>query len=540
MRLITKFAISSSLLFASTVHAGFLDDISKTVQIAKKVSASSDSAAPRSATMPATNSPTILAQASNTLALPFNLSIYPQARQYGRIDNPFDRVLIPISTPQKTVDGYVARYNVPVEGRVTMLQFIHRSDDSPILIQRYYEAWLAQAGFDRLLVCASPCSALPSHTDWRQSLDPDHRLDSNFFPDRPTYIAAYKGDAMAIVGIGTHVYDFVSFVKVVEGQVLDAQAWVALTSPKVAPPPVAPSQPALQSNHTDSTTETQSASKVAGAETVAIAPNSTSQGAMLEAVAPDNIEELVKNSKGLLLVQLTSQDSNCQYCVQSNPRFQELTRRYPGAARYVQVTWNPWASAFNSPFVNKYRIQGMPTVLVIRDGALVQRAQGDISVDALAALLNSKATGRQVAEEMTPEALSHLLAEQEKEWAASNYGKKPGFKASKMVVQYSSHDPACAPCVVANDQFDKLAILASGGDTRLVRVTWNPWQAGANHPLVKKNQIKGLPTMQKFVMGVRRNQVLGKDLELFEGGGADLEVNVVGKPGTWLAFKLRM
>ena len=80
----------------------------------------------------------LLSLHNDSLILPFDLQLYPNAKKYNRINNPFDQVQIPVSMPLKTSDGYVAAYRVPMEGKVTMLQFLHSKDDSPLLIRQYY------------------------------------------------------------------------------------------------------------------------------------------------------------------------------------------------------------------------------------------------------------------------------------------------------------------------------------------------------------------------------------------------------------------
>ena len=147
-------------------------------------------------------------------------------------------------------------------------------------------------------------------------------------------------------------------------------------------------------------------------------------------------------------------------------------------------------------------------------------------------------------EEVTPQELEKILAEHFKEWAASNYGKKPGFPASTMIVQFTSHDPACQQCIAAIAKLDELVATAPPDKRiRLVRVTWEPWQSAAHHPIIKWNVIDAFPTTMQFVMGMRRSRIVG-DAEpkvffdfLWKFGSAEMPIDWRASRGSWLPFK---
>ena len=145
-------------------------------------------------------------------------------------------------------------------------------------------------------------------------------------------------------------------------------------------------------------------------------------------------------------------------------------------------------------------------------------------------------------EVVTAEELTKILEIHSKEWGESNYGKKRGFKPSSLLIQFSSLDKSCAQCIAANAEFDKFASkTAVGSKTRLIRVTWNPWQSAANDPLIKQHGIKGLPTIIQFVMGMRRNKIVGnfsaQELGgLWKPGSMDLQINKIGGASTWTRF----
>lgn len=372
-----KFSFLSCLVFTNAAHAGFFDELNKAANVIRKAG----DAIPNSGANTGSNSPTSSSSVSgnnNNLLLPMDLAAYPRAVLYKRIDNPFDSLQMPISTPIGTPDGYVAQYSVPVEGKVTMLQFSHRSDDSPLLIKQHYESWLAQNGFERLLVCDAPCNKLPSQYHWVQAVDPGKRLDSNYLPQNPTYIAAYRNDAMVLVGIGKHIFNHSSIVKVVEGRVLDPQPWKTLTTPRNAPPAVAPSRPAAGLQvRTPQPTGLQPAAATGSAAQLPSGPSGQAAGANVELVEANQLATRLTQSKGVVVVHFSSNDQGCRFCIQSNSRFEILSQVKTGNAQFMRVTWNPYMQAFDDPLAVQYSIVGLPTFITFKDGKMVKRVDGD-------------------------------------------------------------------------------------------------------------------------------------------------------------------
>lgn len=384
MKLLLRLAIVAIFGSATLAQAGILDGITRAMEAAKSVTSMVPGAA---AAVPAPQATSV--NGASALYLPFELNAYPRSQQYRRIDNPLERVSIPLSTPQKTPDGYLARYSVPMEGKVTMLQFIHRSDDSPLLIKQYYEAWLAQAGFERMLVCEAPCSQLSSKYHWRQAVDPSERLDSNAIPDEATYIAAYKADAMALVAIGKRNYEYASLVKVVEGRVLDAQAWKLLNTARTAAPPVTPSRPPAQlANALRPPNAAVAAAAVlpVSAQTGSVAtslPVATADESYdgVEMIAASDLAARLAASKGFVTVQLSSYDPGCPFCAQANPKFDEMATHNKGKVTFWRVMWQPWASFSQDAFAKAYGVNGLPTTFTFKNGQLVRRSMGNLPVE---------------------------------------------------------------------------------------------------------------------------------------------------------------
>lgn len=211
--------------------AGLLDGLGKVTDTIKKASDAVQSAGSAAGgTVPGGSSSQKSLPNGSSYQLPMGFEAYPKAELQKRLDNPYDSLTIPVVVPVNGPDGYLSPYTVPVEGKVTMLQYEHRQDDSPALIMRHYLAWLSAQGFEVVTVCAAPCKALESGYSWSNVADASRRIDTNYLPSRPAYVAAYKPGAMALVGVGTFINRYSSFVKLVEGKVGDLSGWQRVAS----------------------------------------------------------------------------------------------------------------------------------------------------------------------------------------------------------------------------------------------------------------------------------------------------------------------
>lgn len=288
--------------------------------------------------------------------LPLGLIEYPRSTLTKQINNPFDQVVIPISPPKRgNGDEWRARYNVPAEGKVTMLYFEHQYDDSPLLIQNHYESWLESNGFERLMVCKSPCKEADT-IYWYFLLDPKKLMTPYPYPKDATYIVGYKPSGIVLVSVGRLGNDkYGSYLKIVEGQVTDNSDWLKRTSPATLPPPVEPSKPSP-------VTPTRSGVKaISGADAV----------------------NYVKQAKGVTFVQVSSYDKNCSYCARANPEYEAFSYRYASKAVFLQITAQPWKDAFNNDFARQYNITSVPTTLVFKDGTLMRQWAGFATADEL-------------------------------------------------------------------------------------------------------------------------------------------------------------
>jgi thiol-disulfide isomerase/thioredoxin len=295
--------------------------------------------------------------------MPFGLELYPDASLINRFDDPFVKENFPISIPVGA-RGWEVDYKVATEGKLTILQFEHKRGDSALIIQKYYESWLAKNGFERLLVCESPCDKAPG-VYWYPHLDFDKKVNYSQLPERATYIAAHKENAMIFVAVGARSEHYNSFVKVVEGKIVEDSAWKKLMKPREPMPLVDPSKPAPAST---------------GA--IFIPPKGSANAGMQD-IAPNTLLTDIKKSKGLVAVNLSSYDANCGYCVKSNPQYERFAKKYDTRINFWRATAQPWRTAFDNDFAREYKVQGVPTTLLFQDGNLVRMLNGNVSAEEL-------------------------------------------------------------------------------------------------------------------------------------------------------------
>lgn len=326
---------------------------------------------------------------SRNALLPMNLTLYPRSNLEQRVDNPFDRVLVPASAPARTADGYVSGYAVPMQGKVTLMTFDHKRDDSPLLLRQHYESWIASQGFERIVICETPCNQTPVGTAWRQVIDPTSRMSGTFWPNKPTYIVGFKPDAMVVAGVGEYAGSYMAVVKVVEGQVLDDAPWQAASARRPRPAPVALAVAPGRYDRAASLEPAPSTHQPVGR----IAPPSAGPAqpipsenmpnpriaAKIEDVAPDDLDSMLSQSSGTVIVQFTSSDASCSHCIGANPRFETLAKGNTQNARFLRVMWNPYTQVFDDALAVRYSLTGLPSYIAFTNAKVARRATGNLS-----------------------------------------------------------------------------------------------------------------------------------------------------------------
>ena len=366
-----KLIVSGALLTLAVTcaQAGGLDALLKGVadvqNIVKQVQ-------PRTGTDPATpasgslTSQLIQGKAGRKVAIePAWLPPYARSTLTKEFTNPLDFVQVPVHFAG--TGSQATRHLIGMEGKITMLQYKHQTDDSPLLIRRHYDALLAQNGFERVIACNIPntCPTVSAGHSLARRLDPKGSVDSNAVPDNATILIGYKADAVALIAIGKYNYAYSTFVGLVEGTMTNPSeltTWLASLTPSEPPSP----------------------------EKAASNADITSTGDVVEVVSPARIQSAIAQTRGKLVVLLTSNDPNCDPCRKAQPVFAQLADKHQNQGRFVKALWSPWAAAFQHELVKSTGEGGVPIYLTFIDGKKVTQFTGNYPLEVLEKKLLTK------------------------------------------------------------------------------------------------------------------------------------------------------
>lgn len=325
----------------------------------------------RSRYVPSLRFPRLLAAAVLTAATllpamaqtPAPLNAFPRASEYTRHINPLEQGTLPISPPLRAGGERKSQWRLPYEGAVTILQYDHKNDDSPLLIARHYAGELKARGFELLTVCEMPCAAPDGTADssqaWRGEFDMvGKKLDLYRFGSRGLYFMGYKADAVAAVRVGQFGDHPVSTVKLVQSGSLDLgplRAWIAQQK--------APAQSAALPAPPQATP-------------ASLPPAGPPK---IVDVAPDALLAwLEQHESQRVVVQFTSFDAQCGHCAKANPVFAALSSRAENESTvFVRTSWQPWQTVSQSPLAQRLSITGLPTYVRFDAGKLVKRVNGN-------------------------------------------------------------------------------------------------------------------------------------------------------------------
>jgi virginiamycin B lyase len=108
------------------------------------------------------------------------------------------------------------------------------------------------------------------------------------------------------------------------------------------------------------------------------------RGATVEVISADLLADRVRTAAAPVIVQFSSADPNCTYCIPANARYDELARTAPAETTMLRVYFEPWASVSQSVSAGLFGITALPTVARYENGRESARVQGDYSADRLA------------------------------------------------------------------------------------------------------------------------------------------------------------
>jgi hypothetical protein len=86
--------------------------------------------------------------------------------------------------------------------------------------------------------------------------------------------------------------------------------------------------------------------------------------------------ERLPRTQGRVVLQLTSNDPNCPFCVQHNPVVDRIAARHAEAAQYWRVHYDPWTDVGNDANVRAAGIAGLPALIVFDAGQETGRLVG--------------------------------------------------------------------------------------------------------------------------------------------------------------------
>lgn len=228
------------------------------------------------------------------------------------------------------------------------------------------------------------------------------------------------------------------------------------------------------------------------------------QQPVIEFVAPGDAQARVLGHKGVVILNITSTDAGCGFCVGANAKFNALAKANPDAGTYLQTSWAPW-SKFPPEimgFLKQNGIGGIPARLSYRDGVLIDKVVGEPKDPA-----TNASSAKPVAQRVTGTVPLVTAAQID-----AHIANTPGT----LVVELTSFETTCAFCMRGNPVFEEFSSAYAASPIRFARVVLTPWTSVSNVPFAKALGINGLPVYLTYRDGklVRRKAGIGTTSEL--------------------------
>ncbi len=109
----------------------------------------------------------------------------------------------------------------------------------------------------------------------------------------------------------------------------------------------------------------------------------SSHGGPIETISADRVAAFVAASGGRVVVQYSSDDPNCGYCVLGNRHYEAFVAAGEPRVKYLRVLYEPWTSVKQSGEAAHVHLLGLPTIVVFDKGRETSRFEGDASVAAM-------------------------------------------------------------------------------------------------------------------------------------------------------------
>ena len=109
----------------------------------------------------------------------------------------------------------------------------------------------------------------------------------------------------------------------------------------------------------------------------------SSRGGPIETISADRVGAIVAASSGRVVVQYSSDDPHCGYCVLGNRHYEALAASGETQTTYFRVLYEPWTSVKESSEAAHMHLLGLPTIVVFSKGKEISRFEGDAAPEAM-------------------------------------------------------------------------------------------------------------------------------------------------------------
>jgi thiol-disulfide isomerase/thioredoxin len=198
----------------------------------------------------------------------------------------------------------------------------------------------------------------------------------------------------------------------------------------------------------------------------------------IENVAPGDALARLKAHKGVIVLNITSTDPKCTYCIRANTKYVALAQSVGAEAKFIQTSWAPWA---NFPpeireLMKLHDIGGVPARLTYKDGVLVNKLVGEPPNEAAPAAPSVQKVTGHVPQVLPAKIAAHIAA-------------TPGV----LVVELTSFETSCVFCMKGNPTFEAWTQSTGVGSAKFARVVYTPWVSVGQDGFAKGLGVAGLP-----------------------------------------------
>ena len=114
----------------------------------------------------------------------------------------------------------------------------------------------------------------------------------------------------------------------------------------------------------------------------------SSGGGVIETISADQVGAVTGSDSGRVVVQYSSTDSHCGYCVLGNRHYKDLVATESAQGKYVRVLYEPWTSSKDSAEAKRVHLLALPTTIVFENGKEISRFEGDAIPDVMRSKLH--------------------------------------------------------------------------------------------------------------------------------------------------------